>query len=151
MRIKITFLPLILLLLLGCKTKSRLVESPGNNDLEQKVMQFIDCLNAYQFDCVSDCYADDYESWEPLLKITDKTTFIEDMETNYRRNKLHVKVEVLELKQRAEMGYIYLQWQLYSINEKENVAELLLDKRATQIWERNDKRQWVLKRSQFGS
>jgi len=151
MRIKIALLPLFLLLLLGCKTKSRLNVSPGGNGLQQQVLQFIDCLNTYDFDCVSQCYANDYESWEPPHKITNKRAFIEKMETNYRQNKLHIKAKVLELRQGTEIGYVYLQWQLYSINEKENVAELLLDKRTTQIWERNEAEQWTLKRSLFGS
>ena len=152
MRIKIAFLPVFLLLFLSCKTKSRInTSSESSNELQQKVLQLIDCLNAYDFDCVSQYYADDYESWEPPLKITNKAAFIKKMETNYRQNKLHIKAEVLELRQRAEIGYVHLQWRLYSINEEANEAEILLDKQATQIWERNQAGQWTLKRSLFGS
>ena len=151
MRIKIVFLPFLFLVFVGCKTTSRLnTSSKSSIELQQKVLQLIDCLNAYDFDCVSQCYANDYESWQPSLKITDKRAFIEKMETNYRQNKLHIKAEVLELRQRAEMGYVHLQWRLYSINEQEQEAELLLDKQATQIWERNLAGQWTLKRSWFG-
>ena len=138
------FLLVLVLCSFGCKT-NRLALSQDES-LRTALDKRIQCLNSYDFNCLSTFYTNDYKGWRPAQSFSDKEAFLKILHENFRKNQLQIKAVVEEINAGPQLGYVLMDWRMESTDEEQSVRVRQYN---LEIWKKSKEGQWQLSRSLF--
>lgn len=116
--------------------------------LVAQIKVHVNALNDQNRAGLESVYAQDYEGLFPVTHFKNKTELINILLENQKKNEIRIESKILEIHARETMGYALLHWVAIAFPESEQ-EEILYERKHFQIWEKDDKKNWKLKRSLF--
>lgn len=138
-----------ILLLSACKTTKVGSQNPQDlTDLKKAVNQLVDCLNQRDEACVTRLYAQDFESYSPLIEFSSVEQLVAKTINNFESNRFQVSINIIDLEVGTHLAYVVLEWELMEQRADGVWLSLLLEKRLD-LWKKNQELGWQLQRSLF--
>lgn len=135
------------LILGACQgTKKGISTDDYTASLKAKALLRIESLNKRNFEPLGQLYHSEYQGWRPDNKITSIDALVQKIQKNYSNNDLIIQAEILEIEAGPTIGYILFSWKMY---ERSNPDEIIVDQKNLEVWQRDKKLGWQLKRSLF--
>ena len=137
------------LILPSCKTydpyKPKTVEKKS---LVKQIKLHVNSLNERNQNGLEAVYEQDYEGLFPVTKFKNKEDLINILLKNQEENEIRIESRIFEIHARQTMGYALLQWTAIAHPDSDQ-EEILYERKHLQIWEKDSKKNWRLKRSVF--
>lgn len=127
-------------------TKKGISTDDYTASLKAKALLRIEALNERKFEPLGQLYHSEYQGWRPDNKITSVDALVQKIQKNYSGNDLMIRAEILEMEAGATIGYILFSWKMY---ERSNPNEIIVDQKNLEVWQRDKRLGWQLKRSLF--
>jgi hypothetical protein len=137
---------LCLLFFQNCHSSKSLSKQNSTELLNERIEEYINCLNARNEQCLQQLYSKDYESLSPIHKPTNVNIFVQNTIQNLEKNNFIVAVKIREIQMSETLGYVTMNWQLKTKGTPSD-DDPFANVQRIDIWKKDTTNNWVIFRT----